>query len=262
VYVLDDDGRQLIAAAIPSPALFRFAPFDPPEINNLGQIAFSGLVNGEHNVFLWDGESLAPILGTLGTLDRTSSVSLNDFGDLAFLFFPYERPQRFINNSLMLFRDGETQVIAGPGLPLDVNLPLDLNVPNFLTSVLPTLNNRGQVAFVAQTPGADLGIFVGPDPLRDRVITTEDLLDGAAVWSLTLGKESLNDHGQLVFGASLSDGRTALFRADPIPEPAALALAVVGGLMLTIRLVRRGTYGSRSRNVDRSGQTASRGQAG
>ena len=68
------------------------------------------------------------------------------------------------------------------------------------------------------------GIFVGPDPIADRVISTGDTLDGSTVQNITFCEEGLSDSGELTFVAHLEapvtpdtpDGfRTAVFRATP-----------------------------------------------
>jgi hypothetical protein len=42
----------------------------------------------------------------------------------------------------------------------------------------------------------------------------------------------MNDAGQFVFAASLNDGRSGIYRADPVPEP--MALGAVGLLAFTL----------------------------
>ena len=45
----------------------------------------------------------------------------------------------------------------------------------------PSLNNEGDVAFLATLDDGTSGIFVGSDSIADRVITTGDTLDGSTV---------------------------------------------------------------------------------
>ena len=69
------------------------------------------------------------------------------------------------------------------------------------------------------------GIFVGPDPMNDRVIATGDTLDGSTVQNLIFCEEGLSDSGELAFVAQLADNpdtpeddfRMAVFRATPVP---------------------------------------------
>ena len=63
-----------------------------------------------------------------------------------------------------------------------------------------------------------VGIFTGGDPVADRVIAVDDPLDGSTVDSFgPLAFDSaLNNRGQLAFIVTLKDGRTGIYRADPI----------------------------------------------
>src|SRR5829696_6315202 len=88
----------------------------------------------------------------------------------------------------------------------------------------PSLNNEGDVAFLATLDDfSTTGIFVGPDPINDRVISTGDTLDGSTVQNITFCEEGLSDSGELAFVAQFEDPntpegfRTAVFRATPTP---------------------------------------------
>ena len=87
----------------------------------------------------------------------------------------------------------------------------------------PSLNNEGDVAFLADLDTGGSGIFVGLDPVEDRVISTGDTLDGATIQNLTFCEEGLSDSGELAFVATLEDPTTpegfrmVVFRATPEP---------------------------------------------
>jgi hypothetical protein len=89
----------------------------------------------------------------------------------------------------------------------------------------PSLNNNGDVAFLADLDSGGSGVFVGPDPINDRVISTGDALDGSTVQNITFCEEGLSDTGELAFVAQLADNpdtpeddsRKAVFRATPAP---------------------------------------------
>jgi hypothetical protein len=105
----------------------------------------------------------------------------------------------------------------------------------------PSLNNLGQIAFWARLADGRDGIFLGPNPDTDAVIEAGDPLDGSTVQFLSISQNALNDAGQLVFTATLTDGRQGVyvFTPVPVPEPAGL-LAVAGlGLLVAARLRRR-----------------------
>jgi hypothetical protein len=85
----------------------------------------------------------------------------------------------------------------------------------------PSLNNQGDVAFLATLDDGTTGIFVGPDPVEDRVIATGDTLDGAEVTGLTFCEEGLSNSGELAFSATFEnpdtfETRAAVFRATPV----------------------------------------------
>lgn len=102
-----------------------------------------------------------------------------------------------------------------------------------------SLNNSGTVAFRAFLDTGAFGIFTGPDPLADEVISLGDSLFGSTVTDILIRDESLNDAGQIAFFYELADGRTGIALADPraILEPGTLALLGLGlaGLGLTRR---------------------------
>ena len=89
----------------------------------------------------------------------------------------------------------------------------------------PSLNNNSDVAFLADLDSGGSGVFVGPDPINDRVISTGDALDGSTVRNITFCEEGLSDPGELAFVVQLADNpdtpeddsRTAVFRATPAP---------------------------------------------
>ena len=81
-----------------------------------------------------------------------------------------------------------------------------------------SINNRGAVAFFADEATGGQGIFFGPAAAGHApvpVIQSGDALFGSTVTSLTLGRFSLNDRGQLVFMYTLQDGRSGIAIAWP-----------------------------------------------
>jgi hypothetical protein len=78
------------------------------------------------------------------------------------------------------------------------------------------INDRGNVAFVAALDDGDLGIFTGPEVVRDKVIAVGDPLAGSSVsGGIVMSRQSLNNKGQIAFQVTLADGRIVIVRAEP-----------------------------------------------
>jgi hypothetical protein len=184
-----------------------------PSINNLGDIAFEESIQPNFDSGIFVGRE-----GTFQTIAApdpdvfVEKPVLSDTGTVAFerSFFD-EATQEFV-----------TEIVTGSGDTLTTVADTRGEFA-FFGFRPPSLNNQGEVAFLATLDdGTTTGIFVGPDPVEDRVIATGDTLDGETVTSLTFCEEGLNDSGQLAFTAFFEDPETfetrvAVFRAMPVP---------------------------------------------
>jgi len=113
--------------------------------------------------------------------------------------------------------------------------------PSFSTA---EINNHGKIAFTAQVAATGTyGIFTGNDPLQDRVAMVGDPLDGSTITSLVMGRNGLNDQGQVAFSAELADGRKGIFVATPVPEPSAILMLGLGSLTAIAFFPRRRRIG-------------------
>ncbi|WP_189525066.1 DUF7453 family protein [Nostoc sp. 'Peltigera membranacea cyanobiont' 232] len=72
-----------------------------------------------------------------------------------------------------------------------------------------------RVAFLANLSTGGEGIFTGADISQDKVIATGDTLLGSTVTQLGFSSQGLNNSGQIAFYATLADGISGIFRADP-----------------------------------------------
>jgi hypothetical protein len=183
-----------------------------PSINNVGQIGFDESVNFDSGIFA----GREGVFTTIAAPDPDVFVQepvLNDSGTAAFQrsFFD-EAAQEFVE-----------EIATGNGGPLTTVVDTRGGFASFGFRP-PSLNNVGVVAFHATLDDfSTSGIFVGPDPVTDRVIATGDTLDGATVQNLTFCEEGLNDSGDLAFIARLEDAgspsgfRMAVFRATLEP---------------------------------------------
>ncbi len=89
----------------------------------------------------------------------------------------------------------------------------------FQTFSAPAINNNDNVAFTATLNGGEKGIFTGADPVADKVIATGDSMFGSTVTDLNfLGRNGLNNNGQIAFFVMLANGERAIYRAEPVAE--------------------------------------------
>jgi hypothetical protein len=182
--------------------LFQSLDLDP-RVNASGQVSFQATRrDGSEGIFVGEGRGLTTVADTSGPFAFfLPSPAINDRGHVLFQAMLAD----FTTTGLFLSRQGTiSTVLDSTGA-----------FAGFGTS--PALNRRGQIAFEGTTAKGLLGIFTGGDPVADRVIAVDDPLDGSTVRSLDVlaFDAALNNRGQIAFIATLADGRTGVYRADP-----------------------------------------------
>jgi hypothetical protein len=190
-----------------------FGTLSRPSINNLGHIAFETSVDGESNagIFVTEGTGFKTIAAPDANVivDRPN---LNDTGTVAF--------HRFFND-----QPGE-ELVIGNGGPLTVIADASGRFQSFgfyFGFTAPALNNKDEVAYLADLDAGGSAIFLGSEPGAERVIGTGDTLDGSTITNLRFCDDGLNDSGQLAFQATFNDPsvpegvRVAIYRATPAP---------------------------------------------
>jgi hypothetical protein len=192
-----------------------------PSINERGQVAFFVLLVGDEcpptpgiqagHLFVSDGTRLVKIA------EANSAPSLNNKGEVGFI--------GVTGGALSIIVSGKKK----PRIVADTNGPFadfrgsPPGFPGFDFEVGVSLNDRGDVAFMAALDDGGSGIFTGPDVVRDKVIATGDPLAGSSVSDTSTGivapiimsRQSLNNNRQIVFQATLADGRIVIVRAEP-----------------------------------------------
>jgi len=189
-----------------------------PSINNVGHIAFAESIqpNFDSGIFVGREGDFTQIVAPDPSVGFVVPI-LNDAGTVAFhRFFFDETTQQSAEEIVKVDADGTSTVVA--------DTRGEFASFGFRP---PSLNNEGDVAFLATLDDfSTTGIFVGPDPINDRVIATGDTLDGSTVQNITFCEEGLSDTGELAFVAQLKapvtpetpEGyRVAVFRATPNP---------------------------------------------
>jgi hypothetical protein len=182
--------------------LFQSLDFDP-RVNASGQVAFHATRrDGSEGIFVGEGGALTTVADTSGPfVFFLPSPAINDRGHVLFQALLAD----FATTGLFLSRQGKISTV------------LDSTGAFAGFGDAPALNSRGEVAFEGTTWMGLLGIFTGGDPVADRVIAVDDPLDGSTVQALDglAFDAALNDRGQIAFIATLADGRTGVYRADP-----------------------------------------------
>jgi hypothetical protein len=190
-----------------------FTDFDiDPRVNAFGQVVFQGdLAAGGSGIFVANGGNkgggaVTPIADDSGAFKSFAGFpSINDRGDVAFGAALKTGPNPFFNDGIFVVRGGQLQTLVDSNGAFQIGISFGR----------PTLNDNGQVAFLASLKSGEFGLFVGPDPVADRVIALNDALDGSTVTGLSVFGDYFNNAGQLAFTANLADGRTVIMRADP-----------------------------------------------
>lgn len=190
--------------------------FGRPSINADGEIAFWDRVNGSAEG-IFSGRS--GVFRTLGPTDRfyngagdRGDANNNDLGIGAFETSFFDDQDRFVT-ALVTSDAGVLSVVADT-----------LGGFGGFGFYAPAINNVGQVAFEGLLRDFSTeGVFTGPNPRKDAIITDKGKLDGARIisTSFTVGPEALNDSGEVVFIVDLEgstvfpDIHTAIYMASP-----------------------------------------------
>ena len=187
---LDDSGAVEIARS--SPALLAFSA---PTLNDSGVAAFKAQVpaTGTMGVYTASGGALTNE-GVVPPCDRVSGAA-PVIDNAGFVLSDCGAP--------LLFRargGSATVLVAGSEDPMFGRLASSYSV-----------NGRGRPAFVAGPAGesADVGLFTGNDPVRDKVARTGDVLFGLDVRDLRVGPHAINDGGRIAFLLQIGAGGTA-----------------------------------------------------
>ncbi|MGD9721485.1 MAG: choice-of-anchor tandem repeat NxxGxxAF-containing protein [Pirellulales bacterium] len=200
-----------------------------PQISRGGTLAYvfpesSAQPLGPLALYLKQGSTTTPMLESLGL---PLAYSVNDAGTVAYI--------GSIQGQLGLYAidDGTTTPIVQPNPFPELT---------FWPWSRVSINNAGQVAFGAIDPRTGLGIpgiFTGPDPDSNKVITAGDELDGSTVTGISFGPNGLNDLGQIAFVAHFGGGRAVIYTATPVPEPSTVVLLALGFTVLAASRLRR-----------------------
>jgi hypothetical protein len=179
---------------------YRFGRF--PALNDAGTVAYQLRFFGPvfvTSVNVGDGDTTTVLYSNQdGFFVSFGNPVLNDAGVAAFF---------------ATLADGSSGIFSGDGGPLTIDAQTGEQFQSFAEN--PALNNHGQVAFLATLTGGGAGIFTADGTQIQSVIATGDDLQGSTVTELHFFRQGLNDASQVAFMATLADGTSGIYRADP-----------------------------------------------
>jgi hypothetical protein len=134
--------------------------------------------------------------------------SINDKGDVAFVGF-YDGPDA---GRGLFIKEGQTPV----KLLLKSGDNITGTTYNFTSFNNPSINNRGEIAFIGQYGGRSRGIFLKTAKGVETVALYEQKIPGGGEDELfnNFTQPSLNDRGEVVFYAQLRNGHVGIFIKD------------------------------------------------
>lgn len=171
-----------------------------PVINSNGTVVFrADLKDGGQGIYTGSGGSLAIIADTSSR-----------FRDLA--LFPIINDKETVAFGAALKSGGAGIFTVTGGKTTTV---VDTNGPfESFRGVL--INNAGSIVFYATPRGGELGIYSGPDPLADRIVSIGEPWFDSTVADFALNPVSMNDVGQVAIRVRLASDRQVIIRADPV----------------------------------------------
>ena len=208
------NGNASIATVIDYTAgtdFYRFA--EATSINNSGEVAFAAKADGgEYKLYKSDGTTLTYIAGPGGQFEQTGgndgqSFALNNNGEVVFQGFSMDGVWSLTG----MFSSN------GAGATQKVLANTDGTTPFMFVLSYPAMNDAGNFVFMGLLEGISSGggVYAGTDPQAHKVLEAGDMLDGKEVSTVSVGRHSINNHGQIVFHVSFTDASQAIFRADP-----------------------------------------------
>lgn len=186
----------------------RFAGFQGlPVITDDGSVVFrADLPKGGHGIYRSRGQDLEAVAMTgdrFHTLGFFPSANVHDT-------VVFCATLRSGDAGIFRAKDGNISTIAGTN-------------DGFESFRGALINDSGTVFFYATPRGGRLGIYAGPDPVRDAVLSIGDPLFGSTVVDFALNPVSINERGQLAIRVRLASSMQWIVRVE---SPASAASAM------------------------------------
>jgi hypothetical protein len=194
------DGTSETIASAGSFSSFTFSSLQNPVINNQNVVAYIGKARSTSitSIYTTDGRTISFANG------EAEKLVINDQGSLLFSWNKGPDSEELYQNA-----NSQTTLLASTA-----GLFNDFNTLSF--------NDQGKFAFNAILDSGVEGIFMGADPIQDRIIAVGDTLANSTVVDLDFSNQGLNDANVITFWAQLANGTSGIFtatRQDGPPNP-------------------------------------------
>ena len=235
--ILVHDGRMSILAQDCGPL--------GPTMDDRGTVAYrGGLESGASGIFTWSGGSITAIATSDGpysgfhglpVIDRRGAVAfradlasggqaicvgdggvLTTVAETGSLFSELGRFPHMNDGGAVAFcgtlQGGEAGVFIASEGTITAVVDTSTRFESFRGALV---DGSGKVVFYATPRGGTLGVYSGPDPVADRVISVGMEVLGSTVVDFALNPVSINGPGQIAVRIRLADGRQHIVRLDP-----------------------------------------------
>ena len=245
IFLAGENGHfsTIVAPGDPAPGggVFNFAV--NPWINDRGDIAFGAHVATDDCIPVSGfgpacSESIYVKSGTTGVVESIAHQGapapggghyqyawgpvLNDQGDIVFMgeLGNQAPPPPGAPRGIFLHSGRTTAAIARPGDSMPGGGRIATVNPTAIVGNY-SLNNRGEVSFIASLEGGDSGLYVHSGTSLHVVVRTGTRIPGVGTVASVaddINGGSLNDRGHIFFWARLTDGSGVLLVAEPVDE--------------------------------------------
>lgn len=247
------DGTTTTTIALESGPTFDF--FQPPSMNSAGTMGFMALLDvGDDGLFTSDGVTTKTIALTSGPIFRQLGIrpAINASGTLGFwalldsesvggggglytsdgttittialssgpIYRNFSEPTINAAGKLCFLSDLDTNgrgIFVSDGTTT-TTIALNGQIYSDFVSQSP-INSSGKVAFNASLHAGGRALLIGDGTTTTQVLHTGDALFGSTVFGFAIGRDGLNDAGQIGFYYQLANGRAGVAIATPVPPP-------------------------------------------